>query len=285
VNTISGVGLGLRSAHIKSVLELNSHVDWFELLTDNWLDASGVDGLLLDEFCKRYPVALHSIGMNIAGCDALNDDYFSAIKTLSNRVHSTVISDHLCFSQVNGQPIHDLGPIPYNVDSLHHVVKRILKIQDYLQTTISIENITAYVHCLDSTMSEPAFLNEVARQTDCSILLDINNIYVNSENLGRSAQSYIYELNPSSVSQYHLAGFQNQGEYLLDAHNSFIHDDVLKLYELALSKIGIKPTLIEWDHNIPNYGDLLSEYDRVKSVYQKYSSDKTDITQQVASYA
>jgi uncharacterized protein (UPF0276 family) len=268
---ISGVGLGLRSAHIKPVLELNSSVAWFELLTDNWLDASGVDGLLLDEFCKRYPVTLHSIAMNIAGCDTLNSDYFSAISRLSNRVQSTLISDHLCFSQVNGKPIHDLAPIPYNNDTLNHVVTRILKIQELLKTTISIENITAYVNCLDSTMSEPAFLNEVARQTGCGILLDINNIYVNSKNFDNSALNYLYELNPLYVSQYHLAGFQNQGDYLLDAHDSYIHDDVLKLYEAALMKIGIRPTLIEWDNNIPNYQDLLTEYQRVKSVYQQYN--------------
>ncbi|MFT6153401.1 MAG: hypothetical protein ACJAYK_001566 [Crocinitomicaceae bacterium] len=276
---ISGVGLGLRSAHIKSVLELNSDVAWFELLTDNWLDASGIDGLLLDEFCKRYPVALHSIAMNIAGCDSLNFDYLSAIGDLSNRVQSTTISDHLCFSQVNDKPIHDLAPIPYNTSTLNHVVTRILRIQDHLKSTISIENITAYVNCLDSTMSEPFFLNEVAKQTDCGILLDINNIYVNSKNFESSALTYLYELNPSYVCQYHLAGFQNQGEYLLDSHSSYIHDDVLKLYEVALMKIGTKPTLIEWDNNIPNYEELLSEYERVKSVYNKFNSSVSEVKQ------
>jgi uncharacterized protein (UPF0276 family) len=282
--SISGVGLGLRSAHIKSVLELNGDVAWFELLTDNWLDASGVDGLLLDEFCKRYPVALHSVAMNIAGCDRLDFNYFSAITELSNRVQSASISDHLCFSQVNGKPIHDLAPIPYNSSTLNYVVTRILKIQDYLKTTISIENITAYVNCLDSTMSEPAFLNEVARQTDCGILLDINNVYVNSKNFESNALSYLHELNPSYVSQYHLAGFQNQGKYLLDAHNNFIHDDVLKLYEVALMNIGTKPTLIEWDNNIPNYEDLLLEYDRVKSVYQYYNLTVSKSTENAVIY-
>ena len=266
---IDGVGLGLRSSHIKSVLESNCDVNWFELLTDNWLDASGIDGLLLDEFSRRFPVSLHSIGMNIAGCDELNIEYLEKIRQLGLRVGSTVISDHLCFSQVENRPIHDLAPIPYNAETLTHVVDRINRIQRILGGTISIENISAYVHCLDSTMSEASFLNKVALETGCHVLLDVNNLYVNANNLGRSAEAYIYELNPEYVSQYHLAGFNKQDGYLLDAHDHEIDQDVLGLYQFAIERIGVRPTLIEWDHHIPEFKTVLREYDRVNSVYER----------------
>ena len=261
--------MGLRTSHIKSVLESNCYVGWFELLTDNWLDASGIDGVLLDEFSRRFPVSLHSIGMNVAGCDELNIEYLEKIKQLGVRVGSTVISDHLCFSQVDNQPIHDLAPIPYNAETLTHVIDRINRIQRVLGVTISIENISAYVHCLDSTMSEVSFLNKVALETGCHVLLDVNNLYVNANNLGRSAEAYIHELNPEYVSQYHLAGFNKQEGYLLDAHDHEIDQDVLDLYQLALERIGVRPTLIEWDHHIPEFKTVLREYDRVNSVYKR----------------
>ena len=271
---ISGVGVGLRSSHIKSVLESQCNVQWFELLSDNWFDATGIDGVLLDEFCGRYPVSLHSIGMNVGGCDPINEGYIKKIKDLANRVGSQNISDHLCFSQVDHQPIHDLGPIPYNNETLQHVVDRIITIQESLGVHISIENISAYIHCLDSTMTEASFLNLVAKKTGCKILLDINNLYVNTKNLGRSAESYIHEIHPDYVSQYHLAGFNDQGDYLLDAHDQRIHDDVLTLYRLALLNIGLRPTLIEWDHNVPSFNEILNEYDRVKKVYQSVEKDE-----------
>lgn len=265
--SINGVGLGLRTSHIKSVLESNCDVSWFELLTDNWLDACGIDGVLLDEFSRRFPVSLHSIGMNIGGCDELNIEYLEKIKQLGVRVGSSVISDHLCFSQVDNQPIHDLAPIPYNIETLTHVIDRINRIQGVLGVTISIENISAYVHCLDSTMSEVSFLNKVALETGCHILLDVNNLYVNANNLGRSAEVYIHELNPEYVSQYHLAGFNRQDGYLLDAHDHEIDQDVLNLYQLAIERIGIRPTLIEWDHHIPDFKTVLREYEKVNSIY------------------
>jgi len=280
-----GVGMGLRSSHIKSILKHQPDVTWFELLTDNWLDASGIDGLLLDEFCQRYPVALHSIAMNIGGCDPLRQDYLNKIKQLKTRVGSHHISDHLCFSQVSGRPIHDLAPIPYTEKTLEHVCHRIELIQNLLGEPISIENISAYVHCLDSTMSEAKFLNQLASKTGCQVLLDINNLYVNSKNLGRNAEAYIHEIDPKYVSQYHLAGFNDQGFYLLDAHDHHIHCDVLKLYELALERIGARATLIEWDHNIPNFEHVYEDYKRVRVIYERFTSSLLGAESRGVSYA
>ena len=268
---VSGVGLGLRPAHIKPLLEQESRVSWFELLSDNWFGASGLDGVLLDEVKQRYPLALHSVALNVGGVDPINRDYLTAIKELSIRTGSDHISDHLCFSAVDGKPLHDLAPIPYTQDTLNHVCNRLDFIQEFLGHTISLENITAYIHCLDSTMSEAGFLNELAKRTGCSILLDVNNLYVNEQNLGRSAKSYIKELNPSYVSQYHLGGFHNKTDFLLDAHDQEISQPVLELYRYAIERIGIKPTLIEWDHNLPELSLLLSEYNKVRRIYNSYS--------------
>mgnify|MGYP005991387389 CR=1 FL=1 len=282
---LSGVGMGLRSSHIKAILKHQPDVAWFELLTDNWLDASGIDGLLLDEFCQRYPVALHSIAMDIGGCDPVRQDYLNKIKQLKSRVSSHHISDHLCFSQVAGHPIHDLAPIPYTQHTLEHVCQRVEVIQNILGESISIENISAYVHCLDSTMSEAKFLNQLATKTGCRVLLDINNLYVNARNLGRNAEAYIHEIDAKHVSQYHLAGFNDRGTYLLDAHDHHIHEDVLTLYELALERIGARATLIEWDHHIPSFEHVYQDYKRVKVIHDRFTDSLPEKENKWVAYA
>lgn len=276
---INGVGLGLRSAHIQAILSQDADIGWFELLSDNWINASGLDGVLLNECTRRYPVALHSVNMNIAGCDPIDEEYIHNIKKLAFRTGSQLISDHMCFSSVNGRPLHDLAPIPYHQSSLKHVCSRVHHIQEILGQSISIENISAYIHCLDSTMSEAMFFNEVASSTGCTVLVDVNNLFVNEVNLGRQAKAFLKEINPNVVSQFHLGGYHNKSNFLLDAHDHQISEPVLILYREALKLMGLRPTLIEWDHDLPSFEDLMVEYHKVSEIYNHVMDGQGDVRQ------
>ncbi len=256
---LEGVGLGLRSAHMEHILAHKPDVPWFELLSDNWLDASGIDGFLLDEVIESYPLALHGVGMNVGGTQSLNLSYLSSLKQLAKRCGTEHISDHLAFSAVAGKQLHDLAPLPYTQEALSHVSKRINDIQDFLGTQLTIENISAYVAYKHETLSEAEMLNELAQKTGCKILLDVNNLFVNQNNLGGKALQTIEDLNEHVVSEIHLGGYTDKGHFLLDAHNSLISDEVWHLYQVAIKKFKGVPTLIEWDHDLPEFSCLMQQ--------------------------
>mgnify|MGYP000042638541 FL=1 len=274
MNVISGVGLGLRSPHIEHILRHQPNVPWFELLTDNWLDASGIDGFLLDQIAEQYPLTLHGVCMNIAGTQALNFEYLTQVKNLAQRCKTSWISDHLAFSAVNGKQLHDLAPIPYTDEALQHVINRVNCIQSFLEQKLCIENISAYVAYADISMSEAEFLNALARETGCSILLDVNNLYVNQKNLGQNAKQFIETINKKYVSEMHLGGYTDKGEFLLDAHNNPVSDPVWALYELALQKMKDVPTLIEWDNDLPEFSTLLQEQQKATALMSEYSENR-----------
>ena len=256
---VSGVGLGLRSPHIEHILKYKPDVPWFELLTDNWLDASGIDGHLLDEIKERYPLTLHGVCMNIGGTDSLNFSYLNAVKQLAKRCNTTMISDHLAFSAVDGKQLHGLGPMPLTAESLSHCTQRINTLQDFFGHNISVENISAYVSCPDSIMNEAHFMNELANETGCRILLDVNNLHVNQVNLGVSSHEFIATLNSKIVSEIHLGGYTQKEDFLLDAHNKPVSEPVWELYKMVKNKFKDVPTLIEWDNDLPEFDVLLQE--------------------------
>ena len=271
---INGVGLGLRSPHIERILSSSANVPWFEILADNWLDASGIDGFLLDELVERYPMALHSVGMNIGGVDALNRDYLVKVKHLASRCQTGFISDHLCFSAADGRKIHDLLPLPYTEEALQHCCDRVSVIQDIIGCRISVENISAYAEYQHNSINEAVFLNKLAERTGCGILLDINNLYVNEKNLQQDAKQFIDSINADAVEEIHLGGFTDKGDYYLDAHNNPVCEGVWRLYEYALNRLPSCPTLVEWDNDLPVFDTLLEEQREAQSIYQTYSSGK-----------
>ena len=269
---IAGVGLGLRSQHIDEVLLTQPAVPWFELLTDNHMAPGGLIPVQLEAIRSNYPITFHCVGMSLGGTDPVDVEYLRGIKTLIERYQPSLVSDHLCFSQHGQHNYHDLLPLPYNEETLHHFQKRITQIQDILETRILVENVSSYLTYRASTLSEAEFISELLSLTDCDLLLDINNIYVNAVNHGFSASEYLSKIPMQRVREIHLAGYEDRDSYLLDAHNSRVSPPVWELYEEVISKYPDIPTLIEWDNDIPTFTVLREEADAASALMQRHRS-------------
>ena len=254
-----GFGLGLRTAHFEHVLQHQPKVDWFEVLSENFMVAGGKPKYYLHAIAEQYPLVMHGVSMSIGGTDALNMDYLKALKKLANEVQPKWISDHLCWTSVHGQNSHDLLPLPYTQDTINHVAARVGQVQDFLGRRILLENVSSYLSYQDSTMDEWDFLNALAEQADCLILLDINNIYVSARNHGFDPLEYLNKINPKRVQQFHLAGHSDYGDYVIDTHDQDVVEPVWQLYQQALQRFGLVSTMIERDGNIPEFPALQQE--------------------------
>lgn len=264
---IQGVGLGLRFQHVDQILAERPAIPWFEALTDNYLKQGSVQQEYLLEVAHYYPLVLHGVGMSLGSTDPLNIEYLQAVKSLVEQVQPAWISDHLCWTGAHGLLTHDLIPLPYNLETLKHVVTRIGQAQDILGRQLVIENVSSYLQYQHSEMTEWEFLALVAQQADCKILLDVNNIYVNSFNHQFDALEYLNTIPIEHVQQMHLAGFEDKGTHLLDTHGEAIHAPVWQLYERALQRFGAVPTLIEWDNNLPQLERLMQEREQAQQVF------------------
>jgi uncharacterized protein (UPF0276 family) len=265
-----GFGLGLRSPHYQTILERKPALDWFEILTENYLVAGGKPLYYLDAIRRDYPVVMHGVSLSIGGSDLLDWDYLKAVKQLAERVQPAWLSDHLCWTRQNGQQLHDLLPLPYTEEAIKHVVERVQQVQDFLGRRILLENVSSYVTFQQSCLSEWDFLSEVSEQADCLILLDINNIYVSSMNHGFEPLDYLAGVPAERVQQFHLAGHtpSRSGALLIDTHDQPVPDPVWALYPEALHRFGSVSTLIERDDNIPPLDELLAELDRARGIAQ-----------------
>lgn len=259
-------GLGLRDVHMQHVLDAKPEVAWFEVLIDNYLLQSNWQLARLCRIRENYPLTFHCVGMSIGGCDALDFDYLARIKQLADILQPAWISDHLCFTAVNGRHFHDLLPIPYSPESLAHVRDRILQVQEYLGQRLLVENISSYLDYRISSVSEAEFLTQVAKAADCELLLDINNIYVNCCNHNYSVDSYLEHLPTGRVREFHLGGFEDCGTYLLDSHSRPVSEQVLALYRAFVRRLPQVPTLIEWDNDIPSFAVLQQEADKAERI-------------------
>jgi len=268
---ISGAGLGLRTQHINEVLCTKPDVPWFELLTDNHMAPGGLIPMQLEAIRSNYPITFHCVGMSLGGTDPLDMEYLRGVKTLIDRYQPSLVSDHLCFSQHGQHSYHDLLPLPFNEETLHHFSERITKIQDILKTRILVENVSSYLSYRASTISEAEFISELLSRTDCSLLLDINNIYVNAVNHGFSASEYLSQIPMQRVREIHLAGYEDRKTHLLDAHNNRISSPVWELYEEVVSKYADIPTLIEWDNDIPSFAVLCEEAETASALMHRYA--------------
>lgn len=270
-----GIGVGLRSAHTQEILKKRPDVDFFELLTDNHLAEGGYarqQALLIREY---YPVSLHCVGMSLGGTDPIDFEYLAKIKILSEEIDPISISDHLCWTSFESQHAHDLLPLPYTDEAINHVSKRIIQIQDFLETTLVIENVSSYLAFSCSEMNEWDFLNAVSNQANCKILLDLNNIYVSQFNNNLDSDEYINGVNLDCVAEIHLGGFENKGTYLLDAHNNKVSSPVWGLYKKVIDKDISIPTLIEWDNDIPPLTTLLKEAEKAHNIKQDLITHNT----------
>jgi uncharacterized protein (UPF0276 family) len=248
-----GVGVGLRTTHYAHLLSQRPEVDWFEILSENYLYTEGRPLYVLDQIAERYPVAMHGVSLSIGGTDPLDFDYLQRLKALQQRVQARWISDHLCWTGVAGRNTHDLLPLPYNEESLRHVVARVRSVQDFLGQRILLENPSTYLELEDSNMSEALFLARLAEEADCGILLDVNNVYVSAYNHGFDAAAYLATLPYSRVGQVHVSGHTHHGTHIVDTHVGPVIDPVWALWREVHQRMQSVSVLLEWDTDIPDF--------------------------------
>lgn len=267
---LQGVGVGLRSCHYPYILENKPDIPWFEVLSDNFFCAGGSSLYHLEKICDTYPVTLHGVGMSLGSADPLNKTYLKKLNDLIHITQPILVSDHLCWTSFGGQHFHELLPLPYNDEAVKHVAGRIQQVQDFLGRQIMIENVSSYLRFVHSTLTEWEFLQAVAEEADCCILLDINNVYVSAYNNHFNPSDYLNALSPKRIRQFHLAGFSDQGTHLLDTHGAPVHEPVWTLFAEALQLFGDLPTVIEWDNNIPDFPRLQQEALQAKNKIETY---------------
>lgn len=261
-----GYGLGLRTEYYDIILQQQPNVDWFEILTENYMVDGGKPLYYLDAIRERYPMVMHGVSLSIGGTDPLNKDYLAHLKALARRVQPAWISDHLCWTGQGGHNLHDLMPLPYNEETVNHVVERIKQVQEFLGRQILLENVSSYVTYKHSEMSEWEFYRAVVEGADCLMLLDINNIYVSARNHDFQAQEYLDAMPAARVQQMHLAGHTDCGDYVIDTHDHAVVDPVWKLYEQSLKQFGPVSTMIERDDRFPPFEELMQELAQARSI-------------------
>lgn len=261
-----GFGLGLRPAHYEAIFADRPAVDWFEVLSENYMVEGGQPLRQLDRVRADYPVVMHGVSLSIGGSAPLDRDYLARLRALTERVQPAWVSDHLCWTGIDGFNLHDLMPMPWTEEALEHVAGRVRQVQDFLGRRILLENVSSYLAFEHSTLSEWEFLNELAARADCLLLLDVNNVHVSAFNHGFAAERYIDALDPARVWQIHLAGHTHQGSHLIDTHDRPVAEPVWALYAHALGRLGPVSTMIERDADIPPLADLLAELDRARAL-------------------
>lgn len=262
-----GFGLGLRVPHYEEIAAAPpSGVDWFEILSENYMVPGGRPLNWLDRIRADYPVVMHGVSLSIGSTDPLDHDYLIALKALAGRVQPMWISDHLCWTGIAARNLHDLMPLPYTEEALDHVVARVRQVQDFLGRRLLLENVSSYVSYKASGMTEWEFVAEVARRADCHLLLDVNNIHVSAFNHGFDPLAYLDAIPAGCVKQIHLAGHADHGDYIIDTHDAPVVDAVWDLYAEAVRRFGAVPTMIERDDHIPPLAELVAELDHARCV-------------------
>lgn len=262
-----GFGLGLRTDHYTQIIETTPRaIDWFEVLTENYLVPGGKPLYYLDKVKEQYPLVMHGVSMSLGSTQPLDWEYLKQVKALAKRTDAKWLSDHVCWTGVHGKNMHDLLPLPYTEECIKHMVSRIKQVQDFLEQPILIENASTYLTYSHSVMTEWDFLREVLEQADCYLLLDVNNIYVSAFNHQFDPIDYLNGIPLNRPKQIHLAGHTNNGDHIIDTHDAAVIDPVWKLYANALDRFGFIPTMIERDDHIPPLGELILELEQAKHI-------------------
>jgi uncharacterized protein len=269
-----GLGLGLRTVHFDHILEHRPSVDWFEIISENFIDSRGRPRHVLNQVAERYPLVMHGVSLSIGSTDPLNFDYLARLKALAKEIRPKWISDHVCWTGVAGRNTHDLLPMPLTEASLKHVVERIRILQDFLERRFVLENPSTYVGFTGSTLSEWEFISRMAEEADCGLLLDVNNVYVSSVNHDFDPEEFIRSLPHDRVVQFHLAGHTHLGTHVIDTHDGEVTDPVWRLYRLAHELTGGVSTLLEWDARIPPFPVLHAEVLKAKRYIGEELSDE-----------
>ncbi|WP_144394695.1 DUF692 domain-containing protein [Pleionea sediminis] len=260
-----GFGLGLRHPHMTQVLAGEARVDWFEIISENYMNSKGRSLYDLQQVAERYPLVFHGVSLSIGSCDPLNFDYLKNLKTLTQVIEPEWVSDHLCWTGINGINSHDLLPVPLNEETLNHITTRVNQVQDYLGRQLVLENPSTYMTFNHSNMEEPEFLKALVDETDCGLLLDVNNVFVSSFNAGKDPFDYFNDFPFDNVVQMHLAGHQDCGTHLIDTHDQPVRDEVWRLFQFAWQQTQGVATCLEWDGNIPSLVDCEAEIFKAKN--------------------
>ncbi len=254
-----GLGIGLRTCHYAHILAEWPEVDWFEIISENYMDSQGRPRHVLEQIVARYPVVMHGVSLSIGSTDPLDRDYLRRLKSLAEWVRPAWISDHVCWTGVAGRNTHDLLPLPLTEVTLQHVVERIKMVQDIMGRRIVLENPSTYVGFTGDSMPEWEFIGRMASDANCGLLLDVNNVYVSATNHEYNPVNYIQSLPAERVVQFHLAGHTNLGTHIIDTHDGQVINPVWELFRLAHQLTGGTSTLLEWDANIPSFSEVHAE--------------------------
>jgi uncharacterized protein len=254
-----GIGLGLRIPHYDDIFSLHPDVDWFEIISENFMVEGGKPLEILDKILDKYPVVQHGVTLSIGGPAPLDFDYLKKLKALARKTKTPWISDHLCWGQVPGSHFHDLLPLPQTKEVVDYVAERARIVQDYLELPFALENLSSYVAFTQDQMSEWEFYSAVVEKADISMMLDVNNVYVSSRNHHFDPKKYLEAIPLERVIQFHLAGHSDFGSYVLDTHDHPVRSEVWELYEYIYALTGGASTLLEWDENIPSFEETWTE--------------------------
>jgi hypothetical protein len=270
-----GFGIGLRPKHYPAVCQGDRAeslgIDWFEALSENYMVPGGRPPRVLDAVRERFPLALHGVSLNIGSSDPLDPGYLDRLDALVKRTRPAIVSDHLCWTAVDGRSLHDLLPLPRTEGAVRHVAERVARVQDRLGRRIALENVSTYVAFQADEMPEWEFLSRVCELADCGILLDVNNVFVSAHNHGFDAEAYLDAIPAHRVVQIHLAGPSSSGALLIDTHDHPVRPEVWELYARVIERIGPVSTLIEWDDKIPSLAELAAEAGRAREIVARIS--------------
>jgi len=269
-----GCGIGLRKEHFDAISESNPALAFLEAISENFMVDGGRPRHAIERMRRDYPVALHGVSMSLGSAEPLDRAYLARLKALADRIEPAVISDHLCWTGLGGHNSHDLLPLPLTEEAVRTTSRKIAEAQEFLGRRILVENISSYLEFPGSGMTEGDFLAEVVERADCGILLDVNNLYVNARNHGLDPRRFLDRIPAERVTQIHLAGHEDHGDFVIDTHDHPVTDPVWSLYRDALERCGRVPTLIEWDANVPGLEVLLAEARRAEAIQASLGGEK-----------
>lgn len=261
-----GVGLGLRRELATETFAHSSSIDWLEIVPENYMEIGGSARERLDAAAQQWPLISHGINLSIGSTDELNIDYLKALKQLLDQVDIPWFSDHLCFTSFDGIYLQDLLPLPFSREAITHIVERIKRVQDFVERPFLVENISFYMHMPGCEVPETEFITEIIEKADCGLLLDVNNVFVNSLNHGFDPIKFVNELPLERVVQIHVAGHKKIGDYVIDTHGSPVVDPVFDLLAHVLSKTKVNGIMLERDQNFPDFSEIVAELDRIRTI-------------------
>lgn len=271
----AGVGVGLRSKYHQQFLHGTPKIAWLEIVSENYLGLDGRGGRAREsllQIAEHYPIVMHGVSLSIGSVDPLNLEYLHQLRSLKNICGAAWYSDHLCWTGVGGENLHDLLPLPYTEEALGHLCPRVQQVQELMGEALILENVSSYLSFAHSEMSEWEFLSELVKRTGCGLLLDVNNVYVSAINHGFDPMRFLNGIPRGAVRQFHLAGYSDNGTHLVDTHDHPVWPPVWSLYQEALRLFGRIPTLIEWDDKLPPLEQLLEEAAKAEHLMETYDS-------------